>query len=129
MLRQKNYQIHVKKIDHGTPEDVLIWYSKVREVIKQKTCEDAQAKFTMTELLLEGQGLRTFLQLKAAVTEKVLVGDEQAPMGVTKESYAMTISKSSSQLLKNMLLGTKLATYVKVYGSPVVWPSKHIPLG
>ena len=72
----------------------------MREVIKQKPCEDAQAKFTMTELLLEGQGLCTFLHLKTAVTEKVLVGDEQVPMGVTEESYAMAISKFKATAFK-----------------------------
>ena len=99
-VKANNYQVHVKKFDHGTAEDVLLWYNKVREVIKQKPCEDAQAKFTMTELLLEGQGLRTFLQLKTAVTEKILVGDAQVPMGVTEESYAMTISKFKATAFK-----------------------------
>ena len=99
-VKANNYQIHVKKFDHGTPEDVLLWYGKVQEVIKQKPCEDAQAKFTMTELLLEGQGLRTFLQLKTAVTEKILVGDAQVPMGVTEESYAMTVSKFKATAFK-----------------------------
>ena len=79
---------------------VLLWYNKVRDVIKQKLCEDAQAKFTMTKLLLEGQGLRTFLQLKTAVIKKVLVGDAQVPMGVTEESYAMTISKFKATAFK-----------------------------
>ena len=62
MCRYNTANKDVKKFDHGTAENVLVWYNKVREVIKQKPCEDAQAKFTMTKLLLEGQGLRTFLQ-------------------------------------------------------------------
>ena len=99
-VKANNYQIHVKKFDHGTPEDVLLWCGKVQEVTKQKPCEDAQAKFTMTELLLDGQGLRTFLQLKATVTEKVLVGDTLVPMGVTEVSYTMTISKFKASAFK-----------------------------
>ena len=64
MCRYNTANKDVKKFDHGTAEDVLLWYNKVQEVIKQKSCEDAQAKkFTMTELLLEGQGLHTFLHL------------------------------------------------------------------
>ena len=74
-VKANNYQVHVKKFDYGTADGLLLWYNNVWEVIKQKSCEDVQAKFTMTELLLEGQGLRIFLQLKTAVTEKVLAGD------------------------------------------------------
>ena len=40
----------------------------------------------LTELLLEGQDLRTVLQLKTVVTEKIIVGDAQVPMGVREES-------------------------------------------
>ena len=43
-----NYQVHVKKSDYGTAEDVLLWYNRVQEVIKQKLCENDRAKFTMT---------------------------------------------------------------------------------
>ena len=81
-----------------------MYYSGTIRCGRQKPCEDAQAKFTMTELLLEGQGLRTFLQLKTAVTEKVLVGDAQVPMGVTEESYAMTISKFKATAVEPVVI-------------------------
>ena len=43
-VKANNYQVHVKKFDHGTAEDVLLWYNKVRKVIKQKPCETVQNK-------------------------------------------------------------------------------------
>ena len=79
---------------------------KIQEIIKQKPCEDAQAKFTLNELLLEGQGFRMFLQLKTAVTEKILPGDAQGPMRVTQKSYWMTIDKFKATAFK-----TKAARY------------------
>ena len=27
--KKNNYQAHVKTFDHGTPEDVLLWYTKL----------------------------------------------------------------------------------------------------
>ena len=30
-VKANKYQVHVKKFDHGTAEDVLLWYNKVRE--------------------------------------------------------------------------------------------------
>ena len=74
----------------------------------------------MTELLLEGQGLHTFLQLKAAVTEKVLVGDAQVPMGVTEESYAMTISKFKATAFKKYAARYQVSYIRKVYVNPVM---------
>ena len=82
----------------------------------------------MTELLLEGQWLCTFLQLKTAVTKKVLVGDAQVPMGVTEESYAMTISKFKATAFKKYAARYQVSyTHTKVYVSLVVWQSGHIP--
>ena len=58
-IKANNYQVNVRKLDHGTPEDVLLWHTKAQEVSKQKPYEDIQAKYTLIELLLEGQGSRT----------------------------------------------------------------------
>ena len=33
--KKNNYQAHVKTFDHGTPEDVLLWYTKLQEIIKK----------------------------------------------------------------------------------------------
>ena len=86
-----NYQVHVKKFDYGRTVDVLLWYNKVMEIIKQKPCEDDQTKSTMTELLLYVYGLSFLLQLMITVFEKILVGDAQVPISITKESYSMII--------------------------------------
>ena len=55
----------------------------------------------MTDLLLEDQGLCTFLQLKTAMTKKILVGDMCVPMGVAGESYTMIISKFKVTAFEN----------------------------
>ena len=70
-VEANNFQVNTMEFDYGTPEDILFWYTKVHEVIKQKPYEDTQAKLTLTELLQEWQGLRIFLQLKTTVTEKI----------------------------------------------------------
>ena len=46
-IKANNYQVHKKKIYHGTPENALHWYIKTQEVIQQKPCENSQAKLTM----------------------------------------------------------------------------------
>ena len=45
----------------------------------------------MSEVLLGFQGLSIFLLLKTVVTEKILLGDAQGPMGVSEVSYTMTM--------------------------------------
>ena len=69
-IKVNNNQVNTRKINYGDHKDVLLWYTKVHEVIKEKSCENTQVKFTLTELLLEGQGLIIFLQLKTIVTKK-----------------------------------------------------------
>ena len=54
--KKNNYQAYIKTSDHGTPEDVLLWYTKLQEIIKKKPCESPEAMFTLTGLLLVGQG-------------------------------------------------------------------------
>ena len=34
--KKNNYQAHVKTFDHRTLEDVLLWYTKLQEIIKKK---------------------------------------------------------------------------------------------
>ena len=72
----------------------------MQKVIKQKSYEDAQAKFTLSEVLLDIQGLRIFLQLKTAVTKNILVGDAQVLMGVMEEGYRMSIEKLKTTSFK-----------------------------
>ena len=59
-LKKKNYQAYyVKKFDHDSPEDMLLWYNKLRDNTKKKSCESREAKSTLTELLLVTQGQST----------------------------------------------------------------------
>ena len=68
--KKNNYQIHVRIFDHGTPEDMLIWYSKIQDIFVKKQCEDAETKFNITKLLLTGQAKRNFLQFKKEIMSK-----------------------------------------------------------
>ena len=53
--KKDNYPAHVKTFDHGTPEDGLLWYTKLHEIIKNKPGKSVDTRFTLAELLLEGQ--------------------------------------------------------------------------
>ena len=41
--KKNNYQAYVKTFDHGTPEGVLLWYTKLQEIIKKKPYESPEA--------------------------------------------------------------------------------------
>ena len=77
----------------------------------------------MTELLLEGRGLHTYLQIKTIGTKKILVRDFQVPMGVTKESYIMAISKFEATVFKKYAIRYQVSYIVNVCTSPVVLSS------
>ena len=61
--KKNNYQIHVRIFDHGTPEDMLLWYSKIQDIFVKKPCEDAETKFNITNVLFTGQAKRKFLAI------------------------------------------------------------------
>ena len=64
----------------------------------------------MIELVLEDQGLHTFLQLKTSiVTKKILGGDNQVPKGVTAESYGMANSKFKATVFEKHATMKKLS--------------------
>ena len=121
--------IYVKKFDHKAPGDVLLWYNKVHELIKLKSCENAQVMFTMNELLLKDQGLRTFLQTKTIGTKKILVRDFQVPMGVTTESYIMAISRFKATAFKKYDIRYQVSYITNVYTCPVVLSSWYVSQG
>ena len=49
-IKANNYQVNARKFNHGTSEDVLLWYTNVHEVAKQKPWDNVQAKFMLTSL-------------------------------------------------------------------------------
>ena len=53
--KKNNDQIHVRIFDHSTPEDILLWYSKIQDIFVKKLCDDAETKFNINKLLLTGQ--------------------------------------------------------------------------
>ena len=50
--KKNSYHVHVRPFDHGTPEDILLWYAKVWDVFLKKPQKDIASKFGVTELLL-----------------------------------------------------------------------------
>ena len=60
--KKNNYVIQAKHYETGTTEDVLRWYITLQEIFEKKSCEDAEAKFGIVELLLGGQGKKDFIQ-------------------------------------------------------------------
>ena len=45
--KKNNYQIHVRIFNHSTPEDMLLWYSKIQDIFVKKPCDDAETKFNI----------------------------------------------------------------------------------
>ena len=95
--KKNNYQVHVRKFDHGTPEDMLLWYSKMQEIFSKKPCDDPETKFNVTELLLSGQAKRNFLQFKKeeCFDKEVLDPNTglKAPQGVIEETFLASLNR------------------------------------
>ena len=91
--KKNNYQIHVRIFDHGTPEDMLLWYSKIQDIFVKKPCDDAETKFNITELLLTGQAKRNFLQFKKEIMSKDPETGLEFDRGVTDETFKETLEK------------------------------------
>ena len=53
--KNNNYQIHLNFFHCGTSEDMLLWCSKIQNIFPKKSCDNAETKFNITELLLRGQ--------------------------------------------------------------------------
>ena len=83
----------------------------------------------MTELLLEGRGLHTYLQIKTIGTKKILVRDFQVPMGVTTESYIMAISRFKATAFKKYDIRYQVSYITNVYTCPVVLSSWYVSQG
>ena len=107
--KKNNYQAHMKTFDHGTPEDVLQWYTKLQEIIKKKPCESPEAKFTLTELLLVGQGQSTFKECRREVCENPISSTDPTARGVTEESYNMTMEKFKAKAFKKFAARRQVA--------------------
>ena len=94
--KKKNFNVHVRIFDHGTPEDMLLWYTKIHDVFLKKPCDDAESKFDFTELLLSGQAKRNFLQFKNEICEKEVITEGTAigtKRGVTKDTFKEVLEK------------------------------------
>ena len=105
----QRYKAHVKTFDHGTPEDVLLWYTKLQEIIKKKPCESPEAMFTLTELLLVGQGQSTFKECRREVCENPVSSTDPTVRGITDESYTMTMEKFKAKAFKKFAARRQVA--------------------
>ena len=61
---KKNYNAHVRIFVHDTPEGMLLCCTKIQDIYFKKPCDDAESKFDITKLLLEGQAKSKFLQFR-----------------------------------------------------------------
>ena len=94
--KKNNYNVHVRIFDHGTPEDMLLWYTKIQDVFLKKPCDDAESKFDITELLLSGQALRNFLQFKTEICDSEVTTEGTAvatKRGVTEDTFKEVLEK------------------------------------
>ena len=104
--KKNNYQIHVRIFDHSTPEDMLLWYSKIQDIFVKKPCDDAETKFNITELLRTGQA-KKFLQFKKEIMTKDPETGLEIDRGVTDETFQETLKKLEIFLLRKELPSTK----------------------
>ena len=79
---------------------MLLWYTKLQEIIKKKPCESPEAMFTLTELLLVGQGQSTFKECQREVCENPVSSTDPKIRGITDESYTMAIGKFKAKAFK-----------------------------
>ena len=52
-LKKNNYVIKTKHFETGTREDVLRLYMTLQEISGKKSCDDADTKFGIVEVLLD----------------------------------------------------------------------------
>ena len=67
--KKNNCNVYMKIFDHSTPEDILLWYSKILDIFLKKSCYDAESKFNITEILLAGQAEKNFLRFETEICE------------------------------------------------------------
>ena len=90
-----------KKAREPQKADVLLWYTKLQEIIKKKSCESPEAMFTLTELLLlVGQGQSTFKECRREVCENPVSSTDPIVRGIPDESYTMTMKKFKAKAFK-----------------------------
>ena len=94
--KKNNYNVHVRIFDHGTPEDMLLWYIKIQDVFLKKPCDDAESRFDITELLLSGQAKRNFLQFKTEICDTEVITEDTTratKRGITDDTFKEVLEK------------------------------------
>ena len=94
--KKNNYNVHVRIFDHGTPEDMLLWYTKIQDVFLKKPCDDAESRFDITELLLSGQAKRNFLQFKTEICDTEVITEDTTlatKRGITDDTFKEVLEK------------------------------------
>ena len=52
-----------------------MWYITLQKIFEKKNCKDAEAKLSMVEIILEGQGKNDFMRFKKTLTGGLVVSD------------------------------------------------------
>ena len=105
--KKNNYNVHIRIFVHGTPEDMLLWHTKIQDVFLKKPCDDVESKFDITEPLLSRQAERNFLQFKTEiyVTEVITVDTTLATKrGITDETFKEVLEKFRDYAFKKFVL-------------------------
>ena len=85
---------------------MLCWYIALQEIVEEKSCEDVEAKFGISELLLGGQGKKDLMRFKKTVTKGLVASDSSissivTPRGVTEDSFKLILDKLKNQPFKD----------------------------
>ena len=96
--KKNNCQIHVMIFEHGTPEDMLLWYSKIQDTMLKTSYINAGTKFNIAELLPTGQAKRNVLQFKKNIMSK----DPENGLGVNSfHNLKPIVSRSVKKVILN----------------------------
>ena len=81
---------------HGKPEDILLWYTKTKDLFNQKLCKDITSNFVMTDLLLSRWAKQNIFLLKTETCD-CLVTDTSTvntwKNGHTEDTFEKTLEK------------------------------------
>ena len=81
----------VKIFSHGSIEDLLLWKIDVEDAMTRKPCSSGKAMFGMVEMLLRGDPLHTWRELREKETSTIQVGGDL--QGDTIDAFQSTMRR------------------------------------
>ena len=104
-IKKNNYDVNVRIFYHITPEDMLMWSTKIQDIFLKKPCDDAESRFDITELLLSGQAKRNFLQFKTEIYDTKVITEDTTlatKQGITENTFKDVLEKSKEYAFKTV---------------------------